>query len=113
MNDYVTKWIADLRSGQYGQCKWRLAGGKDSDGKDCYDALGVLLTQFPGCKCNGWDFVFVGEMFVFQPPEFVIKMVGIEWDVVSELISMNDDGVSFEAISIYLETRYETKSYGY
>lgn len=99
--DVVKKWIADLRSGEYRQGKFRLYNADDT-----YCCMGVLCTQFVKDK---YDLRGVSYPIPLVAPEEIFEILnwylGDSADrLMIELSLFNDEqGRTFAEIADYLE----------
>lgn len=110
--DVKSKWLTDLRSGEYEQCKGDL---KSKDGGFC--CLGVLADQFkPTWRKAQGSFEGTNRMVPMLDGEHLskgpnsgclnehfLRKIGLPNDEASQLMSMNDAGSSFSDIATYIE----------
>lgn len=98
------KWCEELRSGRYIQGQRRL---RTKENKFC--CLGVLcdLVNPQGwkedCSDNCYSFRFDREVTTGVLPGVIINKYEIHKSDESKLISLNDDGKSFDQIANYIE----------
>ena len=99
--DIKAKWLAALRSGEYGQCFYSLR--KDGHKFCC---LGVLCDVIsPGEWAAGPDEegdIPHGESCLMPPME-VVERAGLNVFYTADLSRMNDDRKTFATIADYIE----------
>jgi hypothetical protein len=101
--DIKAKWIAALRSGDYKQTQGRLRA------HDLFCCLGVLCDVTKDDAGGKWmpddTFVWDGHHWSTVLPGGIQRFCGMPDGVgiVSELVRLNDRGVSFAEIANYIE----------
>jgi hypothetical protein len=103
--NFLTKWVADLRSGKYKQCKLCLKRQVDEEFRYC--CLGVAYDiQYP----HGWasyDDLFTNEGEKFYLSAAFREFVGLTEAEVLQLGRLNDvNKFSFEQIADYIEKNF-------
>lgn len=102
--EWRTKWLEALRSGRYAQTTTQL---RSDDGVG-YCCLGVACDVFDPDKWHlasgagnvdgwGWDGSY-GDL-----PVWMCASIGLHRDAESDLITMNDNGKSFDEIADWIE----------
>ena len=109
--DMKKKWIKALRSGQYDQTTGSLV---DPEGKS-FCCLGVLCNIQPGvvwgsrsASIEEFDdpIAFDGNKKIGEfgcLTKTFKKKIGLKEETENKLISMNDEGASFDAIANYIQ----------
>jgi hypothetical protein len=90
--EFKTKWVAALRSGEYKQCKNQLHA---NGGHCCLGVAEIVL----GVKSTD-KYVLKGEGI---PIELSCYHSNEAVDLINELTEMNDSGISFLEIADYIE----------
>lgn len=100
MNEFATKWIEELRSGNYMQ------GNGTLRREDTYCCLGVLCDvvdprHWVDSIDGSYRFTYLGHSAI--PDDQTLEKVGMNANQARFLSSMNDSGKSFDYIAIKIE----------
>lgn len=104
-DEFKTRWLAALRSGDYAQG----TGALRHDGRHC--CVGVALDLLDPSRWHGCDWGACDSGSLPRHHGDPLQLGGHKpWTVENQLASMNDDGVSFGGIADWIEANVATEA---
>lgn len=96
--EFIKKWVATLRSGDYKQGKRYLRFN------DKFCCLGVACDIIDKTKWYAYGNIYNYGIFTSVLDDDTVKYIGL--DDQNYLIAMNDSGKTFDEIADYIEEKY-------